>query len=92
MPTIQGKTQIKIVMNRIHGAAAPSTEGIMQPNSDPFSRARIPYLECIPPRKINTSTADNAVWEKINSLRYCPLEELSNVEMPFGRENVLRRN
>jgi hypothetical protein len=70
-PTIQATTQIKVTMNRLHSRAA-STEGIMHPHSDPFSRARIPYLECIPPRTVKTAAADFAGWEKIGTVVYVP--------------------
>ena len=38
----------------------------MHPNQDPFSRARIPYLECIPPRFVKSSIIDlSKDWENV---------------------------
>src|ERR1700738_2539950 len=62
LPLQQPKTQIKFLVNNIH----LTTNNVMHPNRDPFSRARIPYLECSPPRTVKTSIIDLAnEWEYV---------------------------
>jgi hypothetical protein len=60
---LQPKTQIKILVKDFHfnrnglRTEGMGTEGIMHPSQDPFSRARLPYLEASPPRFVETSIA-----------------------------------
>ena len=43
-----------------------STRNVVHPRHDPFSRARLPYLECSPPRIVKSSILELARWEKLN--------------------------
>jgi hypothetical protein len=68
---LQPRTQIKVL---VQSHSQVSTENIMQPNKDPFSRARIPYLECSPPRKVKASIIDLArKWDDTYMRRYEPV-------------------
>lgn len=71
-PPLQPKTQIKILSNGLHrNPLYLQTDGVMHPSQDPFSRARIPYLECSPPRHVKSSTLELAKdWESINTHKY----------------------
>jgi hypothetical protein len=48
-----------------------STEFISLPSQDPFSRARLPYLDCIRPPRLKISTIQYARdWEPLNLEKY----------------------
>ena len=72
---LQPKTQIKLVANNYHyDPMSLRTDNIMHPSQDPFSRARIPYLECSPPRYVKSSIMDLVKdWENVTIHRYLPL-------------------
>lgn len=65
--SLQPRTQIKVL---VKNHSQVSTDNVMHPNKDPFSRARIPYLECSPPRKVKASIIDLAKkWDDVQIKR-----------------------
>jgi hypothetical protein len=71
---LQPNTQIKLIANNFHyDPKSLRTDNIMHPSQDPFSRARIPYLECSPPRYVKSSIIDLAKdWENVTMEKYYP--------------------
>jgi hypothetical protein len=68
--TLQPRLKIKVMSNNLH-LGTLRTDDVMHPNRDPFSRARIPYLECSPPRKVKSSIVELVKdWENVNIYRY----------------------
>ncbi len=65
------------------------TDNIMHPSQDPFSRARIPYLECSPPRHVKSSIMDLVKdWENITIHRYTCCERVGVNCRPGSEERV----
>jgi hypothetical protein len=68
--TLQPRLKIKVLSNNLH-LGTLRTDDVMHPNRDPFSRARIPYLECSPPRTVKSSIVELVRdWENVNIFRY----------------------
>ena len=73
--SFQPRTQIKILLNKFHlNGEGVTTSNVMHPNQDPFSRARMPYLECSPPRLVKSWIIKLAKgWESVQVYRYIRL-------------------
>ena len=68
--TLQPRKRIKVITSKLH-VGTIRTDDMMHPNRDAFSRARIPYLECSPPRKVKASIVELVKeWENVEIYRY----------------------
>jgi hypothetical protein len=74
---LQPRTQIRVLVKDFHFMGL-GTEGIVHPSQDPFSRARLPYLEASPSRFVGGSIVRRLTgWEKA-VFSYYPFEKELN--------------
>ena len=66
---LEPRSQLPVLVKSFHrdpGAVGLQTGKIIHPTDDPFSRARLPYLESGPPRHVKSSIIDLVKkWEHV---------------------------
>ena len=68
--TLQPRRRIKVLSTKMH-IGQLRMDHVVHPNQDPFSRGRIPYLECSSPRKVKPSIVELVKdWENLEIYRY----------------------